>query len=63
MKIIAQCVGCKTKREIDEAESDRLSSDHSVPMCDKCFMPMVAVSAEEDRFEKVGWKKIQRGGR
>jgi hypothetical protein len=43
MKITAQCIGCKTKREIDEIESERLSRDNSVPMCEKCYMPMIAV--------------------
>jgi hypothetical protein len=49
MKITAQCVGCKAKREIDDAESERLTAEMSVPICDKCFMPMVAVAAKAKR--------------
>ena len=45
MIIVAQCVSCKAKKNIDEAESKRLSESHSVPMCDKCGMPMVATRA------------------
>jgi NAD-dependent SIR2 family protein deacetylase len=46
MKITAQCVGCKAKRDIDEAESERLSAQMSVPVCEKCFKPMVAISVK-----------------
>lgn len=49
VKITAQCVGCKSKREIDHAESRKLSLQRSVPMCEKCGMPMVAVLAKVRR--------------
>ena len=39
--VIAKCVGCENKREIRAGEVP--SGD--VPMCDKCFMPMVAEKA------------------
>ncbi len=39
--IIAKCVGCGNKREIRENEIEKGDS----PMCDKCFMPMVAEKA------------------
>lgn len=46
IKITAQCVGCKRRKDIDEAESKRLSETHSVPMCEDCGMPMVAVRSQ-----------------
>lgn len=52
MKITAQCVGCKARREIDDAESERLTLSHSIPMCEKCFMPMVAVAAKPERRKR-----------
>ena len=40
--IIAKCVGCGEKREIGAFEIPQGEQ----PMCEKCFMPMVAESAE-----------------
>ena len=40
--VIAKCVGCDNKREIKAGEV----SDGEMPMCDVCFMPMVAESAK-----------------
>ena len=37
--VIVECMGCKHKKEI---KADELGKDE-VPICDKCFMPMVAV--------------------
>jgi hypothetical protein len=53
MIITAICIGCKSRKDIDEAESDRLSKTHSVPMCDDCGMPMVAQSAQHKRSAKT----------
>ena len=41
IKIKAKCVCCGEVKEIKEG--DIKNGDH--PMCDKCFSPMVAVSA------------------
>ncbi len=40
--VLAKCVGCGNKRKIFAGEVKKGDQ----PMCDKCFMPMVAVSAE-----------------
>ena len=40
--IIAKCVNCGEKRKIKAGE---IAKDE-VPMCPKCFMPMVAKKAE-----------------
>ena len=40
--IIVKCVGCGTKKEIKPGEV----ASNDVPMCSKCFMPMVAVKAK-----------------
>lgn len=40
--IIAKCVGCGAKREIGIFDVEQGDS----PMCEKCFMPMIAESAE-----------------
>ena len=40
--VIVKCVGCGIKKEI---KPDEISKD-DVPMCEKCFMPMVAESAK-----------------
>ena len=37
--IIAKCVGCGKEREIRKNEI----KPGDVPMCDSCYMPMVAV--------------------
>ena len=39
--VIAKCVGCGKKRKIKAGEIPK--GDH--PMCDVCYMPMVAVEA------------------
>lgn len=39
--VIVKCSGCGKKREIKAGEI--LSGDH--PMCDECYMPMIAESA------------------
>ena len=49
MKITAQCVSCKSRRDIDEDESRQLTITRSVPMCDKCGMPIVATAASTKR--------------
>lgn len=36
--VVAKCVGCGNKREIQVGEVP----DNDMPMCDKCYMPMVA---------------------
>lgn len=40
--VTAKCIGCGKKRKIAPGEIPK----DDVPMCDKCFLPMVAVSAE-----------------
>ena len=47
--VIAKCVGCGNKKEIKAGEIE----PDDVPVCDKCFMPMVA--------EKVIVKNIKHG--
>lgn len=42
MKIVAECVGCKNKREIMAGEV----APDEVPICDKCLMPMVVKSVK-----------------
>jgi len=39
--IVAKCIGCGKKRDISafEVEPD------SMPVCDECFMPMIAEKA------------------
>jgi len=39
--LIVKCIGCGNKKEIRRGE---IASDDQ-PMCDKCFMPMVAEKA------------------
>ena len=41
VKVIVKCVSCGTKKEIGVGEV----APDDVPMCDKCFMPMVAEKA------------------
>lgn len=41
--VIARCVGCGAEREIRAGEIPQ--GQH--PMCDKCFMPMVAKEARD----------------
>ena len=38
VKVICKCVGCGAKKEVGTGEV----SKGEVPMCDKCYMPMVA---------------------
>lgn len=40
--VIVKCVGCGTIKEIKPGEIPK----DEVPMCDKCFMPMVAERAK-----------------
>jgi hypothetical protein len=42
--LTVRCVGCKAKRVLDQDECARLAERGSVPMCETCFMPMVAES-------------------
>ena len=44
IKVVVKCVACGEKREIKAGE---VSKDE-VPMCEKCFTPMVPVKAEAD---------------
>lgn len=43
IKVTVKCVGCGAKKEIGPGEVGA----NDVPMCDKCLMPMVAMSAKE----------------
>lgn len=45
--VVAQCVGCKHERKITAGEV----KPGDMPMCDKCYMPMVAKSAKV-KFDK-----------
>jgi hypothetical protein len=45
ISITAMCISCKARREIDGAESRRLTEQHRVPTCEVCGMPMIAVAA------------------
>lgn len=38
VRITVRCVACKATREVGAEQSD-------IPLCDRCFSPMVAVSA------------------
>jgi hypothetical protein len=40
--VTAKCVGCGKTREIGPGEIPKGDQ----PMCDECYMPMVAVSAQ-----------------
>lgn len=39
IKIKVKCVGCHQVKEVGEEQKEQ-------PMCDKCFMPMMAMSAK-----------------
>ena len=39
LKITVKCVQCGYKKEVGEEQRD-------IPMCDKCFNPMIAEKAE-----------------
>jgi len=45
--VIAKCVGCGEKREIGAFDIPQGEQ----PMCEKCFMPMVAESAEAKKVK------------
>lgn len=45
--VTVQCVGCKKRRDIREGEIE--SGDDIGPMCDKCYLPMVAIEAKVRR--------------
>jgi hypothetical protein len=47
--IKVKCIGCKTERAIGKAETKKLAETKEVPMCDKCYMPMVARSATQKK--------------
>jgi hypothetical protein len=53
--VIAKCVGCGKKREIKAGEIP--SGSH--PMCDKCYMPMIATEARAVVTEE--WPRGPRG--
>lgn len=38
-KVITKCSGCGKKREIGAGEVP----EGEIPMCDECYMPMIAV--------------------
>ena len=40
--VIVKCVDCGEKRDIQENEVP----DGDIPMCEKCFSPMLAVEAK-----------------
>jgi len=46
--VIAKCVGCGAEKKIYAGDVP----DGDTPMCDKCFMPMVAVSASVGQEEE-----------
>ena len=54
MKIYIKCVGCGNKRIATQDELE--SRDH--PMCELCFMPMIAEKVE---VKLQGNKKSNRG--
>lgn len=39
MKIKVKCVQCNETKEVNEEQKEQ-------PICDKCFMPMLAISAK-----------------
>ena len=41
MKITVKCIGCGHKKEVGEEQKEQ-------PMCDRCFMPMIAIKAKGD---------------
>lgn len=43
--VIAECIRCKKSRDIEAGEIP----EGEMPMCDECYMPMVAVRAETRR--------------
>lgn len=43
--VTAECIGCKARRDIRAGEIPK----EEVPMCQKCFNPMVAVKARLSR--------------
>jgi hypothetical protein len=63
-RVTVECVGCKRRKDIGPGEVSGIG----VPMCDHCYMPMVAVSAlvrteamrPRDRARAA---QIKRGGR
>ena len=40
--VVAKCIGCGAKREIRPFEIE----EGDMPMCERCFMPMVAEKAK-----------------
>jgi hypothetical protein len=48
--VVVQCVNpsCKTKKEVDAIQDSGF-----VPMCDKCYMPMVAIKIKTRRASNV----------
>lgn len=38
--VLCECVGCKTRREVGPGEVE----SNDVPYCQKCYMPMIAIS-------------------
>ena len=43
VKITVKCVGCGYKKEVGEEQKD-------IPICEKCFMPMIVEKVEvEDK--------------
>jgi hypothetical protein len=49
VRLTVRCVACKAARQIAPGEVP----DDEMPMCDKCFMPMVAESATADLKENT----------
>ena len=43
--ITCECVGCGATRVVGLEEAKLHSDETTVPMCETCYMPMVAVSA------------------
>ena len=46
--VIAKCVGCGAKKEIHAGEI----KPREVPLCDICYMPMIAEEAINKQDEK-----------
>ena len=49
VKVVVKCVCCGNKKDIGIGE---VPADE-VPMCDKCFMPMVAIEAKTVKGEST----------
>jgi NAD-dependent SIR2 family protein deacetylase len=53
VSIEVKCIGCNHQWSINHTESKRLSKSLSVPMCEKCGMPAIAVLAEGELNDRT----------